>query len=168
MRRRSSVVAVVGGCRMTLHELWSEHALWLSNGSRQVSTWSGLIKSCSLKMASAWVQSCLVALGIILGNFSLLDGRNNEHSWCCLCSSIETIQHLFFDCYFVSFVWNTAHIAFGIQPPTSFANLFGSWLYGLRPKLNNQILLGAPTLCWAIWLNKNDMIFNKAKSNIFI
>ena len=75
-----------------------------------------------------------------------------------VCSSIETIQHLFFDCYFVSFVWNTARIAFRIQPPINFANLFGSWLYGLRRKLNNQILLGAPTLCWAIWLNKNDMV----------
>jgi hypothetical protein len=32
----------------------------------------------------------------------------------CFCSSVETIQHLFFDCHFASFVWNTVHITFGI------------------------------------------------------
>jgi hypothetical protein len=59
----------------------------------------------------------------------------------------------------------TVHITFGIQAPTSFANLFGSWLHGLSPKLRSQILLGAAALCWAIWLNRNNMVFNKAKSN---
>jgi hypothetical protein len=57
------------------------------------------------------------------------------------------------------------HITFGIQPPTSFANLFGSWLHGLDLNHRNQILLGAAVLCWAIWLNRNDMVFNKAKAN---
>jgi hypothetical protein len=32
----------------------------------------------------------------------------------------------------------------------------------------NQILLGAAALCWAIWLNRNDMVFNNVKSNTFI
>jgi hypothetical protein len=36
---------------------------------------------------------------------------------CCFCSVIETIQHLFFDCHFARFIWNTVHITFGIQPP---------------------------------------------------
>ena len=84
---------------------------------------------------------------------------------CCLCSSVETIQHLFFDCYFTRFVWNIMHITYGIQPPASFANLLGSWLHGLSLKLRNQILLGAAALCWSIWLNRNDMVFNKAKPN---
>ena len=66
---------------------------------------------------------------------------------CCLCSSDKTIQHLFFDCHFASFVWNTVRITFGIQPPISFANLFGSWLHGLSPKLRSQILLGVAALC---------------------
>jgi hypothetical protein len=79
---------------------------------------------------------------------------------CCRCSLVETIQHLFFDCHFASFVWNTVYIAFRIQPPINFANLFCSWFHGLRPKLKNQILLGVVALCWVIWLNKNDMVFN--------
>ena len=95
--------------------------------------------------------------------------RNKKVSYvcikCCVCSSAETIQHLFFDCYVARFVWNTVHITYGIQLPTSFANMFGSWLYGLSLKLRNQILLGAVALCWSIWLNRNDTIFNKAKPN---
>lgn len=47
---------------------------------------------------------------------------------CCFCSSVQTIQHLFFGCHFASSVWNTMHINFGIQPCTSFVNWFGSWL----------------------------------------
>jgi len=38
------------------------------------------------------------------------------------------------------------HITFGIQPHTSFSNLFGSWLNGLCLKLRNQIMLGAAAL----------------------
>jgi hypothetical protein len=60
------------------------------------------------------------------------------------------------------------HVAFGIQSPIRFANLFSSWLHGLRPKLKNQILLGAAALCWAIWLNRNVIVFNKANSNTVI
>jgi hypothetical protein len=66
---------------------------------------------------------------------------------CCFCSSIETIQHLFFDCHFAKFIWNTVYLAFGIQPPSSFSDLFGSWLNGTPRKLMSQILLGAAALC---------------------
>ena len=83
----------------------------------------------------------------------------------CLCSSVETIQHLFFYCYLARFVWNTVHITYGIQPPANFINMLSSQLHGLSLKLINQILLGAAALCWSIWLNRNDMIFNKAKPN---
>jgi hypothetical protein len=87
---------------------------------------------------------------------------------CCFCSSIETIQYLFFDCHFARFIWNTVHITFGIQPPSSFSDLFGAWLDGIPRKLMNRILLEAAALCWAIWLNRNDMIFNNVKSNTFM
>jgi hypothetical protein len=46
--------------------------------------------------------------------------------------------------------------------------MFGSWLNGVGLKLQNQILLGAVALCWALWLNRNDVVFNKDKSNIYL
>jgi hypothetical protein len=49
-----------------------------------------------------------------------------------------------------------------------FSDLFGPWLDGIPQKLMNQILLGAAGLCWAIWLNRNDMMFNNIKSNTFM
>jgi hypothetical protein len=44
----------------------------------------------------------------------------------------------------------------------------GSWLNGTPRKFMSQILLGAAALCWAMWLNRNDMIFNNAKPNTFM
>ena len=66
------------------------------------------------------------------------------------------------------FVWNSARTTFGIQPPTSFSNMFGSWLNGVGLKLQNQILLGDLALSWALWLYRNDVVFNKDKSNIYL
>jgi hypothetical protein len=106
--------------------------------------------------------------GVTLTKDNLAKRNCQGNAKCCLCSSVETIQHLFFDCRFASFVWNTVHITFGIQPPNSFANLFGSWLHGLCPKVKSQILLGAAALYWALWLNRNETIFNKASANTYI
>jgi hypothetical protein len=98
-----------------------------------------------------------------------LEKRNWKGSLkCCFCSCIETIQHLVFDCHFARFIWNTVHITYGIQPPSSFSNIFDPCLYGIPRKFMNRILLGAAALCWAIWLNRNDMVFNNVKSNTFM
>jgi hypothetical protein len=45
---------------------------------------------------------------------------------CYFCSATETIHHLFFNCHLASFIWNAVHITFGIQPPSSFPDLFGA------------------------------------------
>jgi len=46
--------------------------------------------------------------------------------------------------------------------------MFVPRLNGVSPKLKNKNLLGAAVLCWAIWLNRNDMVFENAKSNSFL
>ena len=43
--------------------------------------------------------------------------------------------------------------------------MFGPWLNGFRPKLKSRILVGATAICWTIWLNRNDMVFEGGKSN---
>jgi hypothetical protein len=87
---------------------------------------------------------------------------------CCSCSSHETIEHLFIDFHFAQFIWNIIYITFGIQPPSSISNMFGSWLHGIRPGLKGQICVGLTPMCWAIWLNRNDMIFNRSRPNTFM
>jgi hypothetical protein len=38
------------------------------------------------------------------------------------------------------FIWNTVCITFGIKPPSSVANLLGSWLNGYPLEMRKQIL----------------------------
>ena len=49
----------------------------------------------------------------------------------------------------------------GALHPTSVYNLFTGWLDGVNRKLKSQILVGASPICWAIWLTRNDIVFDK-------
>jgi hypothetical protein len=40
--------------------------------------------------------------------------------------------------------------------------LFTSWLHGINRKIKSKIIVGASTICWAIWLTQNNIIFDKA------
>jgi hypothetical protein len=47
-----------------------------------------------------------------------LDRRNWQGSkQCSFCLKDESIQHLFYDCYYARFLWGLVHISFGISPP---------------------------------------------------
>ena len=59
------------------------------------------------------------------------------------------------------FVWNTVFFAFGIKPPANVIDMLGSWLKVYSQKLRKKILIGAAAICWAIWLCKNDAVFNR-------
>lgn len=94
--------------------------------------------------------------------------KNNlaKHNWhgnksCCFCHKPEIIKHLFFEYRFARRVWGVIFLAFGISPPSSVSNMFGSWLEGFEHNLRNIILLGAASTCWALWLRRNDIVFEK-------
>jgi hypothetical protein len=40
--------------------------------------------------------------------------------------------------------------------------MFTGWLDGINMKLKSKILVGASAIYWAIWLTRNDIIFDKA------
>ena len=42
-------------------------------------------------------------------------------------------------------------------------HMFNGWLIGLNKKLMYKILVGASAVCWAIWLSRNDMVFNNSR-----
>ena len=79
---------------------------------------------------------------------------------CCFCNLSENIQHLFFDCPMARFVWRTIFIALNIAPPRDFQNMFADWLGNIDAKFKRIIWMGAATICWAMWLSRNDIIFN--------
>jgi hypothetical protein len=68
---------------------------------------------------------------------------------------------LFFECRFARRVWGVIFLAFGIPPPSSVSNMFGSWLEGFEHNLRNIILLGAASTCWVLWLSRNYIVFEK-------
>jgi hypothetical protein len=39
--------------------------------------------------------------------------------------------------------------------------MFTSWLEGLNKKMKSQILVGASAICWALWLTRNGIVFDK-------
>jgi hypothetical protein len=78
--------------------------------------------------------------GVILTKDNLVKRNWKGSVQCCFCSSNETIQHLFFDCHMARLMWSIVCMPFGIQPPSSIADLFGSWLRNFLFKLRNQVL----------------------------
>jgi hypothetical protein len=66
-----------------------------------------------------------------------------------------------FCCHFAKFIWRIVHVSFNLSSPTSIHNIFLDWLEGINRKLKYKIIVGASDLCWAIWLSRNDIVFNK-------
>jgi hypothetical protein len=57
-------------------------------------------------------------------------------------------------------IWHIVQIATNLYRPSSVANMFGSWL-GVSKDLKLLALLGATTVCWAIWRHRNDIVFER-------
>jgi hypothetical protein len=41
--------------------------------------------------------------------------------------------------------------------------MFTGWMQGVEKKLRYKILVGSCTLCWAMWLSQNDVVFDKVR-----
>jgi hypothetical protein len=92
-----------------------------------------------------------------------LAGRNwNGNKTCCFCSIPETIKHQFFKCTYASFIWRLIQISTGLRRPWDANDLFGVWARGLLVRSCLLLLTAAFAICWAIWLSRNDVVFNKS------
>ena len=87
---------------------------------------------------------------------------------CVFCSHDETIQHLFFDCHFVKFFWRVVQYTFGLVPPTSVAQFYNDWLFRFDCKSKTQLLCGVYALCWALWLSRNDIVFDNSPMKTYM
>jgi hypothetical protein len=83
----------------------------------------------------------------------------------------ETTQHLFFNCHVTHvtrFLWNALFIIFNFQPPKDTTHLFGSWLNSFARNVRNKVIVGLIAMCWALWLSRNDAIFNRTNMYKFL
>jgi hypothetical protein len=101
--------------------------------------------------------------GVMLTKDNLVKRRWKGCTKCGFCTQQETIQHLFFDCPMARLVWGCVAVAFGINKPNSVQHLFGPWLRSFSKKQRNLVVIGVAALCWAIWISRNDLVFNKSQ-----
>ena len=106
--------------------------------------------------------------GVILTKDKLIRRNGNHNKRYCFCSSDETIRHLFFDCHVAKFLWRVVHYAFDLSPPQSITHLFSNCLRSVGTKLKRKLLTGESALCWAIWLSRNDMIFDRSLTKTYM
>jgi hypothetical protein len=39
--------------------------------------------------------------------------------------------------------------------------MFGSWTNGVGAKIKRQLMAGTSVFCWAMWLSRNEIVFDK-------
>ena len=106
--------------------------------------------------------------GVILTKDNLAKRNWKGDKKCCFCNNDESIQHLFFECHVAKFVWNVVFVTFGIVPPSSITNMLGTWLRGFNLRSRKLLLIGATAMCWAIWLSRNEVVFQRNKPNSYL
>jgi len=106
----------------------------------------------------------LLQKGVVLTKDNLARRQWKGSIKCCFCNFDEAIQHLFFDCQLARIIWRIVHVSFNITPHMNILHMFNGWLIGLNKKRMYKILVGASAVCWAIWLSRNDMVFNNSRA----
>jgi len=87
---------------------------------------------------------------------------------CSFCHSPESIQHLFLNCFYAKFLWRAVHLMFGILPPQSIDDLFNRWSKTGGNKHNSLLLTAVLALCWAVWIMRNKVVFDKCRPKSFL
>ena len=101
--------------------------------------------------------------GVVLTKDNLAR-RNWNGSLRCFYMKNETIQHLFMDYHYAKFIWRAVQFSFGLYLPSTISHIFDRWLQGVDMKKSKLIFVGTSALCCALWLCRNDRVFDKSSS----
>jgi hypothetical protein len=99
--------------------------------------------------------------GVVLTKNNLAKRRWKGSLKCCYCNMDESIQHLFFNCPYARLVWKIIQVSFNISPLLNMHHMFNGWVQGIYKKLMYKTLIVARTLCWATWLSRKNVVFDK-------
>jgi hypothetical protein len=105
--------------------------------------------------------------GVILTNDNFARRNWTGDTSCSFCHSPETIQH-FFSCSYAKFLWRAVYLLFGISPPQSTEELFNSWSKMGGNKQNLLLLTAASALLSAVWLTRNEVVFDRCRPKSFL
>jgi hypothetical protein len=59
-------------------------------------------------------------------------------------------------------------LTFNIGIPTSLSHLFSGWANDLEYRVKKFFLTEASTICWALWISRNKMVFDKSPLKTYI
>jgi hypothetical protein len=103
--------------------------------------------------------------GVVLTRDNIARRNWQGSKKCSFCTHDETIKHLFFWCKFARSTWSVIQIEPSLYPATSVANIFGHWLDGISNRFRTQIRVGVIALLWALWLCRNNLVFEGKNSS---
>jgi len=109
-----------------------------------------------------------VKRGVLLTKDNIAKRNWNGNQGCCFCNNKESIQHLFFDCHLAKFIWRIVFITLGLSPPRNTDHLFNQWSNQRGTEYKPFLLAGAASLFWAIWLQRNDSVFDRKQPKNFL
>jgi hypothetical protein len=76
---------------------------------------------------------------------------------CELCSELESVKHLFFDCLVSRLLWSVVQEIFDVEI-VDYLSLASKWLCN---KKFEQLNVVSSAVIWCIWNNRNHLVFNR-------
>jgi hypothetical protein len=65
-------------------------------------------------------------------------------------------------------MWRAVQVTFNIDMPTSVAHLFNGWATRIGVQFKKLELVDAAELCWALWISRNDMVFDNSPMKTYM
>jgi hypothetical protein len=60
------------------------------------------------------------------------------------------------------------HFTFGFATPQNISHLFSGWILGVHKKFRSVVFTGIAAICWALWLSRNDIVFDKCSMKTYM
>jgi hypothetical protein len=76
---------------------------------------------------------------------------------CEMCAEFETMHHLMFDCVVARALWDLFEEVFDVHV-SNFESIATKWLCNKKFMHFNVV---SSAILWGLWLNRNNLVFNK-------
>lgn len=92
---------------------------------------------------------------------NMIKRRWNGDPTCRFCNSVETIDHLFFQCPITRVVWGIIASCIGAANIPNNIQQFWNWITNHIPNYKHIHTFGLAVVCWAVWKARNKACFEK-------